>query len=99
MVTLAEDRLRNTSGGLAAALRGLGTGVMDPLWDRLGELAMPVDLVVGARDAKFVAINERMAARIPRVRLHVLPDTGHAVHLERPRELAGVIATPPDPLV
>ena len=29
--------------GLAAALRGLGTGVMPPLWDRLGELPMPVD--------------------------------------------------------
>ena len=29
------DRLRNTPHGLAAALRGLGTGVMEPLWDRL----------------------------------------------------------------
>ena len=37
------DRLRNTPAGLAAALRGLGTGVMEPLWDRLGGLAMPVD--------------------------------------------------------
>ena len=27
------DRLRNTPPGLAAALRGLGTGVMEPLWD------------------------------------------------------------------
>src|ERR671916_1350764 len=50
------DRLRNTPAGLASALRGLGTGVMDPLWDRLGELAMPVTLVVGARDDKFRAI-------------------------------------------
>ena len=33
------DRLRNTPEGLASALRGLGTGVMEPLWDRLGELA------------------------------------------------------------
>ena len=47
------DRLRNTPAGLAAALRGLGTGAMEPLWDRLGELAMPVTLVVGERDAKF----------------------------------------------
>ena len=36
-----EDRLRNTAPGLAAALRGLGTGVMPPLWERLGELTMP----------------------------------------------------------
>ena len=33
---------------------------MPPLWDRLGELAMPVTLVVGERDAKFRAIAERM---------------------------------------
>ena len=35
------DRLRNTPAGLAAALRGLGTGVMPPLWDRLGRAADP----------------------------------------------------------
>ena len=29
------------AGGLAAALRGLGTGVMEPLWERLGELTIP----------------------------------------------------------
>ena len=36
-----EDRRRNTAAGLAAALRGLGTGVMPSLWDRLGTLACP----------------------------------------------------------
>ena len=58
------DRLRNTPQGLAAALRGLGTGVMPPLWDRLGELGMPVTLVVGERDAKFRAIAGRMSGAI-----------------------------------
>jgi len=87
-----EDRLRNTSAGLAAALRGLSTGAMPSLWDRLGELAMPVDLVVGERDAKFRALNEAMAARIPGATLHVISGAGHAVHLERPAEVAAVIA-------
>jgi 2-succinyl-6-hydroxy-2,4-cyclohexadiene-1-carboxylate synthase len=85
------DRLRNTPAGLAAALRGLGTGVMEPLWDRLGELAMPVTLVVGERDGKFRAIAERMAAAIPAARLEVVPGTGHAVQLERPDAVARVI--------
>jgi 2-succinyl-6-hydroxy-2,4-cyclohexadiene-1-carboxylate synthase len=78
------DRLRNTAGGLAAALRGLGTGVMEPLWDRLGELAMPVLLVAGALDTRFVAIAERMARLIPASSLEVVADAGHSVHLERP---------------
>ena len=86
------DRLRNTPAGLAAALRGLGTGVMPPLWDRLGELAIPVTLVVGERDEKFRAIAERMAAVIPDCRLEVVAGAGHAVQLERPEAVAAAIA-------
>ena len=56
------DRLRNTPAGLARALRGLGTGALPSLWDRLAELAMPVTLVVGERDQKFSAIADEMAA-------------------------------------
>jgi 2-succinyl-6-hydroxy-2,4-cyclohexadiene-1-carboxylate synthase len=85
------DRLRNTPRGLAAALRGLGTGVMAPLWDRLGELEMPVTLVVGERDEKFREIAERMAARLPDVRLEVVPGAGHAVQLERPDAVAALL--------
>jgi 2-succinyl-6-hydroxy-2,4-cyclohexadiene-1-carboxylate synthase len=86
------DRMRNTAPGLAAALRGLGTGVMPPLWERLGELAMPVELVVGERDEKFRALAERMAPALADARLHVVPGAGHAVHLEAPHAVADVIA-------
>ena len=88
------DRRRNTAPGLAAALRGFGTGVMPPLWDRLGELAIPVDLVVGERDAKFRALAERMAGAIPGARLHVVAGSGHAVHLEAPDAVVEVLAAP-----
>ncbi len=86
------DRLRNTPHGLAAALRGLGTGVMTPLWDRLPQLAIPVTLVVGERDAKFHAVAERMAAALPDARLEVVRGAGHAVQLERPDAVATAIA-------
>jgi 2-succinyl-6-hydroxy-2,4-cyclohexadiene-1-carboxylate synthase len=85
------DRLRNTPEGLAAALRGLGTGVMAPLWDRLPQLAIPVTLVVGERDAKFRAVAERMAAALPDARLHVVEGAGHAAQLERPEAVAAAI--------
>jgi 2-succinyl-6-hydroxy-2,4-cyclohexadiene-1-carboxylate synthase len=85
------DRLRNTAPGLAAALRGLGTGALPPVWDRLGELSMPVTLVTGQRDEKFRAIAERMAERLPDARLVVIPATGHAAHLERPDLVAAAI--------
>src|SRR3954469_1425072 len=82
------DRLRNRPHGLSSALRGLGTGVMEPLWDRLPELAMPVTLVVGERDEKFRAIAERMLERLPSARLVVIPGAGHAAHLEQPEAVA-----------
>jgi 2-succinyl-6-hydroxy-2,4-cyclohexadiene-1-carboxylate synthase len=89
------DRLRNTAHGLAAALGGLGTGVMPPLWDRLAELAMPVTLVVGERDAKFRAIAGRMAPAIPSCRVVVVDGAGHAVQLEQPEVVAAAIRDTP----
>jgi 2-succinyl-6-hydroxy-2,4-cyclohexadiene-1-carboxylate synthase len=88
------DRRRNTAAGLATALRGLGTGVMPPLWERLGELGMPVDLIVGERDGKFRAVAERMRAALPHARLHVVEGAGHAVHLEAPDAVVDVLASP-----
>jgi 2-succinyl-6-hydroxy-2,4-cyclohexadiene-1-carboxylate synthase len=85
------DRLRNTAYGLASALRGLGTGVMEPLWDRLPELALPVTLVVGERDEKFRATAERMRERLPRAQLVIVPGTGHAPQLEAPEAVAEAI--------
>ncbi|MGH2893253.1 MAG: 2-succinyl-6-hydroxy-2,4-cyclohexadiene-1-carboxylate synthase [Solirubrobacteraceae bacterium] len=89
------DRLRSTPAGLAAALRGLGTGALPSLWERLGELAAPVDLVVGERDEKFRAIAREMAAALPDARVHMVGGAGHAVHLEAPGAVAEVIAARP----
>ncbi len=85
------DRLRNTPAGLARALRGLGTGALPPLWDRLGELAMPVTLLVGERDRKFQALASQMATAIPDAQVDVVGGAGHAVHLEAPGLVASVI--------
>jgi 2-succinyl-6-hydroxy-2,4-cyclohexadiene-1-carboxylate synthase len=78
------DRLRSTPTGLAAALRGLGTGALPSLWTRLPELPMPVTLIAGERDAKFTAIAYEMADLLPDASVKISPDAGHAVHLERP---------------
>lgn len=86
------ERLAQSPAGLAAALRGLGTGVMEPLWERLGELAMPVTLIAGERDAKFRALAERMAESIRRAEVHVVEDAGHAPQLEQPAAVAELLA-------
>jgi 2-succinyl-6-hydroxy-2,4-cyclohexadiene-1-carboxylate synthase len=85
-----KDQRRNRPGALAAVLRGIGTGEMQPLWGRLAELTMPVTVVVGERDAKFRALGERMSALLPRGEL-VIVSGGHGLPLESPVELARVI--------
>ena len=78
-----EDRRRNTAAGLAASLRRAGTGAQAPLWDNLAELAMPVLLIAGALDHKFVALAERMHRAIAGSELVVVAGAGHTVHLEQ----------------
>lgn len=82
-----EDQRRNRPDALAAVLRGVGTGEMTPLWDRLRELRMPVTVIVGDRDAKFQALGRRMVDLMPDAELIVVPG-GHRLPLENPAAVA-----------
>ena len=86
------ERLANTADGLAWALRALGTGAQEPLWDRLAGLRPPTLLLVGELDHKFTAIARQMAAVIgPTAQVALVPGAGHAAHLERPAEVGARI--------
>ena len=76
---------------MAAHLRMAGTGTQQSLWSRLGELAMPVLVVVGERDEKFRALGERLVAGITGAELAVVGDAGHAVPFERPDAFVDVV--------
>jgi 2-succinyl-6-hydroxy-2,4-cyclohexadiene-1-carboxylate synthase len=83
------ERLANTADGLAWAMRALGTGAPEPLWDRLAGLRPPTLLLAGELDAKFTAIARQMATAIgPTAQVALVPGAGHAAHLERPAEVA-----------
>ena len=86
-----DDRRRNTSTGLAWSLRHWGTGCQESLWESLRRVDCPVLLITGGRDTKFTAIATRMAGLIDDCRHAVIDDAGHAVHLERPELVAGLI--------
>jgi 2-succinyl-6-hydroxy-2,4-cyclohexadiene-1-carboxylate synthase len=79
-----ERRLLNDPDSLAAALRGLGTGVLPSCWGDLERLKVPTLILVGELDQKFVDIGRRAAGQLPDARLAVVSGAGHAVHLERP---------------
>jgi 2-succinyl-6-hydroxy-2,4-cyclohexadiene-1-carboxylate synthase len=86
-----RDRLSNTAEGLASSLRTMGTGRMVPLWDRLSHLAIPVLILVGARDTRYSEVAEAMRSRIGAARVVRVEGAGHCVHLERPDEFAALL--------
>ena len=87
-----EDRLRNSATALAASLRSNGTGTQEPLWDRLGEVEVPVLVLVGEQDHRFRALGERLAEALPHATYKVISEAGHSVHLEQPTYTADAIA-------
>ena len=85
------QRLACNPKGLAQSLRGMGAGATEPIGVRLGELAMPCALIAGADDTKFAAIAHCMAGFIPRATVGLIPDAGHAAHLEAPDATAAAV--------
>jgi non-heme chloroperoxidase len=60
--------------------------------DRLGEISVPTLLVWGDRDAWFPREEQdRVTAAIFGARLAVIEGAGHALHWERPDEVASVL--------
>lgn len=86
------DQRRNDPVALAAVLRGIGTGEMEPLWNRLGALSMELAIVVGARDQKYIALGQRMAELAPQARFTVVAG-GHGLPLENPAGIASAVLT------
>jgi 2-succinyl-6-hydroxy-2,4-cyclohexadiene-1-carboxylate synthase len=86
------DRRKLTPEFLAACLRRLGAGAMDPMWNDVSRLAMPVMLVTGTRDERYTAIARRMLERMHVGVSLVRLDGGHALPLEQPAVLGGLIA-------
>jgi 2-succinyl-6-hydroxy-2,4-cyclohexadiene-1-carboxylate synthase len=89
-VLAREEQRPNRAEARAAGRRGLGTGEMDPLWGRLPELRMPVTVLVGDRDAKYLALGERMVELLPEAGLLLVPG-GHGLPLENPEAVARAI--------
>ena len=87
-----HDRLRNTSEGLASSLRMSGTGTQESLWDNLHDLGMPVLLIVGSHDHKFVDIARNMKLAIgSNATMVEIQNAGHSVHLEQTHQFQTVV--------
>ncbi len=89
---LRAERMSNTVAGLACSLRGMGAGMMQPVWDDLARVTVPSTFVAGQFDHGYVASARRLAAVVANGRVEVVLRSGHAVHQERPEAFAHVLA-------
>ena len=88
------ERLQNRPEGLIGSIINVGTGAQQPLWDQLDRLRMPIFLIAGENDHKFVKIGlQTLDAVGPTATLSIEPGLGHSVHLERPERVANAIAS------
>ncbi|MBV6623818.1 MAG: 2-succinyl-6-hydroxy-2,4-cyclohexadiene-1-carboxylate synthase [Rivularia sp. (in: Bacteria)] len=80
---MIENRLQNNPVKLAKSLRLMGTGIQPSLWDKLKENKIPILLLVGENDKKFVEINRKMIAVNHLCELQIVDNAAHNIHLEQ----------------
>lgn len=88
---LRAQRLDNDWVGLAHSLLGAGAAAEPAVTPQLPSVAVPALLVAGALDRKYGALAGAMAAAMPNARAALVPDAGHAVHLEQPDAFTSLV--------
>jgi len=86
----AEIRRGHSASGLQQSLRVLGLGQMPDLRGVLQVQPLRLQLLVGALDAKFCAIGQRLATTAP-VQLEIIAGAGHNLLLEAPGPVSRVL--------
>jgi len=81
-------RIAGDPAQLAQALRRFSVGRQRSLWPDLPGLKIPVLAVAGELDSKYVGLARQTADLCPQGKLCIISHAGHAVHLEKPLELA-----------
>jgi 2-succinyl-6-hydroxy-2,4-cyclohexadiene-1-carboxylate synthase len=86
-----EERMNQKPIGLANSLLGMGTGQMPSVWHQLQELTLPVFLLTGAMDYKFVDIANKMIQVNENFTQITISGYGHAIHVENPQKFATIV--------
>lgn len=88
---IRAERLSQQPSGLANSLRGIGTGRMPSVWAQLATLPMPVHILVGELDLKFINIANEMKMYIQNVEITEFLGCGHTIHVENLWQFATIV--------
>lgn len=86
-----KERLGQNAVGLGNSLLGIGTGSQPSYWTELSMVQVPVLLITGEIDKKFVFIAREMDEILPLSKHMTIKDTGHAIHVEKPTLFATMV--------
>ncbi|HIA02116.1 MAG TPA: alpha/beta fold hydrolase, partial [Myxococcales bacterium] len=79
---LLKGRNKQDPLGLISAIFTFGSGRFSPLWEKLDQLPVPITLIVGAEDSKYLNLAHELAKYIQDSWIKVISNAGHAPHLE-----------------
>lgn len=89
--TILKKRRCNNPATLARVLESLDVSLQPDLRQSLGVLTMDVLVIAGAEDAKYCGLMDELAVAMAPIRRVIVPDAGHAIHLEQPEALSGIL--------
>ena len=84
-------RLAQDPRALALLLRTAGQGALEPVWQRLDSLTLPVLAAAGSLDERYADAARRISRGVPDGRTVIMENAGHAPQLQRPDEVAAEI--------
>ncbi|MGD7044363.1 2-succinyl-6-hydroxy-2,4-cyclohexadiene-1-carboxylate synthase [Jeotgalibacillus proteolyticus] len=88
---IRKKRMQNKPEYLAASLQGMGTGRQPSWWGELNKIKHETLLITGEKDRKFCQIAKKMADQMPNAKKMLIPETGHAIHVEQPEKFGTII--------
>jgi 2-succinyl-6-hydroxy-2,4-cyclohexadiene-1-carboxylate synthase len=86
-----KQRLNNNPVELAKSLRNMSLGLQPSLWHKLDHNKIPLLLLAGELDKKFIAINRKINNLCPHSQLNIIDRAGHNIHFEQPQQYARII--------
>lgn len=84
-------KTKNNPIGIANCVAGFSPGKMPSYWDKICGINIPVLLIAGKLDEKYVHTNNKMNNLFPNSELKIIKGAGHNTHLEKPVEFINFV--------
>lgn len=83
---MLESRLQNNPIELTKSLQFMGNGSQPSLWEKLPSNQIPLLLLVGEHDTKFIDINQKMLQLCSIAQMKIISKSAHNTHWENTSE-------------